>query len=267
MLINFHTSLITKRCFRSFDHQSDKTVTLSNYFQTSINSVMKLWIFSESFTNVPSKLFELLWYTCWTTFLNKCPPVSLSQFFFYNGSQNRAHLLIFCTPWSQPLHVTASLPSPGYNHQSTAERSELTQGPAKMAAWNSFSSICTWALHSVRSFSIVAHPPPSFHYCPRPHSHHPSSLTSVSLVPVLPLITSAINTLLAIRFSSIISTCPNHLNTLWSETPFLFQLCSLLLKLLKLTLHLKNIRFLSLRTSHTPCLCSVQRSWYNYSFI
>ena len=33
------------------------------------------------------------------------------------------------------------------------------------------------------------------------------------------------------------------------------------------TLHLKNIHFPSLSTSHTPCLCSVQCCWYNYSFI
>ena len=35
---------------------------------------------------------------------------------------------------------------------------------------------------------INAQPPPSFLYCPRPPSHHPSSLTSVSLVPVLHLL-------------------------------------------------------------------------------
>ena len=34
-----------------------------------------------------------------------------------------------------------------------------------------------------------------------------------------------------------------------------------------LTLQLKNIHSPSLRTSHTPCLCSVQSHWYNYSFI
>ena len=33
------------------------------------------------------------------------------------------------------------------------------------------------------------------------------------------------------------------------------------------TLHLKNILFPSLSTSHTPCPCPVQRRWYNYSFI
>ena len=35
---------------------------------------------------------------------------------------------------------------------------------------------------------IDAQPPPSFHCCPRPPSHHPSSLTSVSLVPSLNLL-------------------------------------------------------------------------------
>ena len=66
MLINFHISLITKRFLRSFDRHSDKTVTLSaNCCQTSINSVIKHWFFSESFTNVASKLFELLWYMSW----------------------------------------------------------------------------------------------------------------------------------------------------------------------------------------------------------
>ena len=49
---------------------------------------------------------------------------------------------------------------------------------------------------------------------PKATSHHPSSLTSAYLVP--PSSYSAINTLLAIRYSSILSTCPNLLNTLWS---------------------------------------------------
>ena len=53
---------------------------------------------------------------------------------------------------SQPHHVTASHPSPGDHHQSSGGRSERTQGHAIMAAWNSFSYICTRALHSLRSF-------------------------------------------------------------------------------------------------------------------
>ena len=54
---------------------------------------------------------------------------------------------------SQPHHVTASLPSPCDSHQSMGERSERTQGQAKMAAWNSFRYICTRTLHSFRSFA------------------------------------------------------------------------------------------------------------------
>ena len=66
---------------------------------------------------------------------------------------------------------TASHPSLGDNHQSTGGRFERTHCQAKMAAWNSFSYICTRALHS------FAQPPSSFLCCPRPPSHHPSSPT------------------------------------------------------------------------------------------
>ena len=85
-------------------------------------------------------------------------------------------------------------------------RSERTQCQAKMDQWNSFSYICTRSLHSFRSFA----------HC----------RAASTVIP--PPLTSAINTLLAIRYSSILSTCPNHLNTLWSAllatTPVLFQL-------------------------------------------
>ena len=54
---------------------------------------------------------------------------------------------------SQPRHVTAFLPSPGDNHHSTGGRPERTQGQVKMAEWNSFSYICTRALHSFPSFA------------------------------------------------------------------------------------------------------------------
>ena len=70
MLINFHISLITKQFLRSFDRHSDKTVTLSellpniNKFRNKI-----LNYFSESFTNVASKLFQLLWYMSWITLI------------------------------------------------------------------------------------------------------------------------------------------------------------------------------------------------------
>ena len=95
-----------------------------------------------------------------------------------------------------------------------------------MAAWNSFSYMCTRALHSFRSF---AQPPPSSLCCLRPPSHHPSIQPNVGHHRTNPPLTSTINTLLAMRYSFMLSTCPNHLNTLWSDllysrTPFLFQL-------------------------------------------
>ena len=86
MLINFHISLITKRFFCSFEPRSDKT---ANCCQTSINSVIKYWTFSESFKKVASKLFELLdAHLEYFNFLKKSPPENSFQFFFFNGSQN-----------------------------------------------------------------------------------------------------------------------------------------------------------------------------------
>ena len=61
---------------------------------------------------------------------------------------------------------------------------------------------------------IVPQPPPSFLCSPRPPSHWSSIQANLGLPRTRPPITSAINTLLAIRYSSIISTCPNDLNTL-----------------------------------------------------
>ena len=97
---------------------------------------------------------------------------------------------------------------------------------------------------------------------------------NLSLPHTRPPLTSAINTVLAIRYSSILSTCPNHLNTLWTiqlDNSFLFQLfltihswhCHQIYQ----TLHLKNFNFPSLSTFDTSYLCSIQCSWYNYSFI
>ena len=80
-----------------------------------------------------------------------------------------------------------SHPSPGDNHQSTGGRSVRTQGQAKMAALNSFSYLYIRALRSFRSFT---QPPPSFLCCPRPPSHQPSRLTSVSLVLAIHLLPS-----------------------------------------------------------------------------
>ena len=46
------------------------------------------------------------------------------------------------------------------------------------------------ALHSFRSFAALTRSLPRYSCCPRPPSHHPSSLTSVSLVPALRLLPS-----------------------------------------------------------------------------
>ena len=79
------------------------------------------------------------------------------------------------------------------------------------------SVISDWGLYTLSNLSCIdVQPPQSFLSFPRPPSHHPSSITSVSLVS-RPPITFAINTLLVIRYSSILSTCPNHINTLWSS--------------------------------------------------
>ena len=81
-------------------------------------------------------------------------------------------------------------------------------------------------LSTLSDFSlIVEQPSPSFLYCPRPPSHHPSSPTSVSLVPALHLLPPSI------AFWQY-GTHPYfpHAQTisilfvlLYSLTPFLFQ--------------------------------------------
>ena len=60
---------------------------------------------------------------------------------------------------------------------------------------------------------IVAQLPLSLPCCPRLSLLYPSIH---GLPRTRPALTSTINTLLTIRYSSILSTCPNHLNTLWS---------------------------------------------------
>ena len=108
----------------------------------------------------------------------------------------------------------------------------------------------------------------------------PSIKPNLNLPRTRPPLPSAFNTLLAIRYSSILSTCPNHLNTLRSALlanslsipapAHLFisnSIHSRYSNQTSQTLHLKYIHFPSLSTSHTTCLCSVQRRWYNYSFV
>ena len=107
-----------------------------------------------------------------------------------------------------------------------------------MAAWNSFSYLCTRALHSFRSFA-----------------HWRAASTVIPLLPkatiqpnlclprTRPPLTSSINALLAIRYSSILSTCPNHLNTLWS---------ALLANSLSIQALLRTSSFLTISIRDTP---------------
>ena len=96
-----------------------------------------------------------------------------------------------------------------------------------MSKRNSFSYICTRALHSFRSFthwhaaSTVIPPLPKATFSP-------SMQPNLGLPRIRPPLTSAINALLAIRYWFILSTFQNHLNTHLSaslaNSPFLFQL-------------------------------------------
>ena len=85
---------------------------------------------------------------------------------------------------SQPHHVTAS----SLRHVITTRAWE--GGPKEHRAkqkWPRETHSITYVpgLSTLSGLSrTVAQPPPSFHCCLRPPSHHPSSLTSVSLVPV-----------------------------------------------------------------------------------
>ena len=98
MFNNFHISLITKRFFRSFDRQSEKTVSLGELLLNINKFSNKMVDFSETFTDVASKLFELFWYTSWVL-LFFLIVVEWIHPGLFNGSQNWVYLLIFRTRW------------------------------------------------------------------------------------------------------------------------------------------------------------------------
>ena len=126
-----------------------------------------------------------------------------------------------------------------------------------MVAWHSFSYICTRALHSLRSFV---------------HCRSASSVTSLlpkatfttsikrnlGLIHTGPPLTSAINTLLAIRYLSILSTCPNHLNTHWSV---------LLANSLSIPAILCTSSFLTLSIYDTPTKVLKHFIWRTFTFL
>ena len=109
----------------------------------------------------------------------------------------------------------ASLPCPCDNHQSTGGRSERTQCQTKMTAWNSCSYVCTRALHSFRSFAYCRADFTVIPLLPKA-TFTPTIQPNLGLPRTRHQLTSASNTLLAIRYSSILSICPNDLNTFWS---------------------------------------------------
>ena len=136
-----------------------------------------------------------------------------------------------------------------------------------MAAWNSIIYIRTSALHSFLSFEKCRAASTVIPLLPKA-TFTPSIQPNLGLPRIS-------NTILST--CSIISPIIIILNTLWPshsarQLPFYSSSSFLILfirdtlaKFLK-TFRLK-IHFTSLSTSHTPCLCSIQRRWYNYSFI
>ena len=148
------------------------------------------------------------------------------------------------------------------------ERSEKTQGQAKILRY-------VPGLFTLSDLSrIDAQPPPSYLCCPRPPSHHPSSLTSVSLVPTHHLLPPSTpfwpyDTHQFFPHSQTISIPSDQLYSLtpfYSSSPTHFLIPNSIhsshSNQISQTLHLRNIHFPSPRTfhthasaSHTPLQC------------
>ena len=85
----------------------------------------------------------------------------------------------------------------------------------------------------------------------------PSIQPNLGLPHTRPPLTSAINTLLAIRYSSILSTCLNHLNTLWS---------ALLDNSLSIPALLRTSSFLTLSVTLQPSFSDTSSQEHSLSF-
>ena len=128
------------------------------------------------------------------------------------------YILIFssCAPFPvYPNCIMKLYPTPlqVIIHQSLGRVAKRIQGEVKMAALNSIIYICTRALHSFLAFA---------------HCHTAFTVISIlsktiftpcfqpnhSLPHTCPKLTFAITTFLAVQYSSILSKCPNNLNTL-----------------------------------------------------
>ena len=150
-----------------------------------------------------------------------------------------------------------------------------------MAAWNLFSYNCTRAHHS---FLYFAHCPLASTVIPLlpKATFTPSIQPNLDLPRTRPPLISTISTFLAIRTHpflphtqtakpsqySLIRSTQSTLPFYSSSPKHLFIPNSIHLwqyNQTSQTLHVKNIHFPSLRTSHIPC-CTVQRHWYNYYY-
>ena len=127
---------------------------------------------------------------------------------------------------------------------------------------------------STHLLCIVTQPPlPSLRY-PRSLSHHSSKLTSVYSTPIFRLLLSStpFQPQSTHPFSIWVQTILILSDPHFLSTSFLFQLSTHLFILNSIYCDtpaklLKNSHFPPLSTSHTPCFCSIQCSWYNYYFI
>ena len=128
-----------------------------------------------------------------------------------------------------------------------------------MATWISIIYMCTKTLHSFLSFAHYRAASTVIPLLPKA-TFTPSIQPNLGLPRTRPSLTSAVDTLLAKRFSSILCTCTNHLNILWStlanslpipahlRTSSFLTLSILGTPTKPVKLHLKNIYFPSLRT-------------------
>ena len=101
------------------------------------------------------------------------------------------------------------------SRQRSVGQSEGDRQLSKLAAYNSIIYISTRALHSFLSFAHCGAASTVILLLPKA-TFTPSIQQNLGLPHTHPLLSSAINTSLAIRYSSIFYTWPNHLNTHWS---------------------------------------------------
>ena len=113
MLINLHISLIKKRCFRSFDSHSDKTVThsvllldINNFSNKIVDVIRKSHQFSFKIVRVITiaVLIPLifLWMPAYDV---RALPADTRWRHDFPTSCCWVHLPIFLTPWFDPLII------------------------------------------------------------------------------------------------------------------------------------------------------------------